>query len=94
MKKKVQWTKKKKKRVFYRHRDAKKMTDEQFKNLHALKVKDQKGEIIKCTKETISILIHDSYHVNVERQIVQGPDPIVLRYIVDEDLRVCIAEPL
>merc|ERR1711962_1331564 len=68
-------------------RDAKKMTDEQFKNLHALKVKDQKGEIIKCTKETISILIHDSYHVNVERQIVQGPDPIVLRYIVDEDLR-------
>merc|ERR1712098_983188 len=69
-------------------RDGKnRMTDEQFKNLHALKVKDQKGEVIKCTKEIISILIYDSYRVDVEKQIVQGPDPIVLRYNVDQDLR-------
>jgi len=69
-------------------RDGKnRMTDEQFKNLHALKVKDQKGEVIKCTKENISILIYDSYWFDVEKQIIYGPDPIVIRYIVDEDLK-------
>merc|ERR1712112_62020 len=63
------------------------MTSEQFKNLHALKMKDLKGEVIKCTKENISILIYDCYRIVVEQLTVYGPDPAVLRYNVDEDLR-------
>jgi len=70
-----------------RSSNRERMTREQFKNLHALKNKDLKGEVIKCDKGLLLILVFDRYFIDEEKFIVSGPECVVLKYNVDDDLK-------
>ena len=71
-----------------------KMTSEQsklehLKSLYGLKYKDLKGEVLKCGKDYLSILVHECYTVYDRKQILDGPEPCILKCKVDATLRVC-----